>query len=187
VSSEYDDGGVSRRSFARAAAAAIGAFGVPALFDEVAAAQAGATPASPDNSNVTLQSEFLMDLLLDTSPAQNLGPRQIVPVTGGTFTGPKLKGTALGGGGDWIVRRPDGVSQLNVRTTLRTDDEQLIYITYNGIIYTPPGTPPGPLYWRTTPVFETAAPKYEWLTRIVSVGVGMRVPGKAAYRIFQIL
>jgi hypothetical protein len=62
-----------------------------------------------------------------------------VPVTGGTFNGPKLKGTALSGWGDWVLRRPDGVSMLNVRATLRTDDEQLIYITYDGIPYVPSG------------------------------------------------
>jgi len=38
-----------------------------------------------------------------------------------------------------------------------------------------------------TPRFETGSAKYEWLTRIVSVGVGRQVPGKAAYRVFQIL
>ena len=56
-----------------------------------------------------------MDMVLDTLPAQDLGARRIVPVTGGTFEGPKLKGTALSGGGDWILRRPDGANELNVR------------------------------------------------------------------------
>jgi hypothetical protein len=93
----------------------------------------------------------------------------------------------LSGGGDWIVRRPDGASMLNVRATLRTDDDQLIYMTYDGIVFSPPNAKPGELYWRTTPKFETASPKYEWLTRIVAIGVGRPVPGKAAYRVFQIL
>ncbi len=134
-----------------------------------------------------LSSEFLMDMLLDTLPAQDLGARRIVPVTGGTFEGPKLKGTALSGGGDWIIRRPDGTNELNVRATLKTDDDQLIYVSYRGIIYTPPGGNAAARYWRTTPVFETAAAKYEWLTRAIFVGVGMTVPGKAAYRVFTIL
>jgi len=105
-------------------------------------------------------------------------------VTGGTFEGPKLKGTALGGGGDWIVVRPDGASELNVRVTLRTDDEQLIYLTYRGLLFTPKG---GEQYWRTSPIFETGSAKYDWLTRIIAVGVGRRVPNKAAYSIYQIL
>ena len=167
---------VSRRSFAAAAASA--ALGTLSLPDELSAQEL---------SGDTLKSEFLFDVVFDVSTPFNLGSRQIVPVTGGTFAGPKLKGTAFSGGGDWIVRRSDGASVLNVRATLKTDDDQLIYMSYDGILYTPAGAKPGEFYWRTTPKFETASPKYEWLTRIVAVGVGRPVPGKAAYRIFQIL
>lgn len=166
---------VTRREFGAAAAAtALGGL-------------AATQPASAQESGDVLRSELLMDIELDTQAPQVIGSRQVVPVTGGTFTGPKLKGTALPGGGDWIRRRPDGVSELSVRVTLRTDDEQLIYLTYQGLLYAPAGAPQGTLYWRTTPVFETGAAKYEWLTKIVTVGVGRRVPNKAAYRIFQIL
>jgi hypothetical protein len=167
--------GPTRRQFAGAAAAVLGGMGLPLAVGAQESAEAG------------LRSEFLMDLTLDVGPAQDLGTRRIVPVLGGTFAGPKLKGTALAGGGDWILRRPDGVNELNVRTTLKTDDDQLIYLSYRGILYTPQGAPATSQYWRTTPVFETAAAKYEWLTRIIAVGVGLRVPGKAAYRVFEIL
>jgi hypothetical protein len=142
---------------------------------------------SAQDAGSTLKSELLMDVVFDVATPHNLGSRMIVPVTGGTFTGPKLKGTALSNGGDWITRRPDGASILNVRATLKTDDEQLIYMTYDGVMYTPPGGKPTDMYWRTTPRFETASQKYEWLTRIVAVGVGVPTPGKAAYRVFQIL
>jgi hypothetical protein len=80
--------------------------------------------------------------------------------------------------------RPDGASELNVRVTLRTDDEQLIYLTYRGLLIAPKG---GEMYWRTTPIFETGSPKYDWLTRIIAVGVGRQVPNKAAYSIYHIL
>jgi hypothetical protein len=158
----------------KSAAVAVGAALLPA---ELAA----------QDANATLRSELLMDVVFDVATPHNLGTRMIVPVTGGTFTGPKLKGTACGNGGDWIVRRPDGASVLNVRATLKTDDDQLIYMTYDGIMYTPPGGKPTDMYWRTTPRFETASAKYEWITRVVCVGVGVPTPGKAAYRVFQIL
>jgi len=51
-------------------------------------------------------------------------------------------------------------------------------------MFTPKG---GELYWRTTPIFETGAAKYEWLNKIIAVGVGKTVPGKAAYSIYQVL
>jgi hypothetical protein len=109
--------------------------------------------------------------------------RVIVPVSGGTFEGAKLKGTVLPGG-DWIIRRPDGSSVLDVRIILQTDDAQKIYMQYRGISYTPKD---GPQYWRIVPVFETGAEKYAWLNNIIAVGVHRTLAGKVAYRIFQIL
>jgi hypothetical protein len=169
---------ISRREFSSAAFTALATV---AAGD--AAADAPQQPAAAAAAPAPLKSEFLMDVILDVAAPHNLGARLIVPVTGGTFEGPKLKGTALAGG-DWIQVRPDGASELNVRVTLKTDDEQLIYMTYRGLLYTPKG---GEQYWRTTPVFETGSAKYDWLTRIIAVGVGRRVPNKAAYSIYQIL
>ncbi len=167
---------ISRREFN---SAGLGAFATFAAGDAVAGSQQPAASSAP----APLKTEFLMDIILDVAAPQILGTRRIVPVTGGTFEGPKLKGTALPGA-DWILVRPDGVSELNVRVTLRTDDEQLIYLTYRGLLFTPKG---GELYWRTTPIFETGAAKYDWLTKIIAVGVGKTVPGKAAYSIYHIL
>jgi uncharacterized protein DUF3237 len=168
---------ISRREFNNAGLGALATF---AAGDAVAGPQQPAASSAP----APLKSEFLMDIILDVAAPQILGTRRIVPVTGGTFEGPKLKGIALGGGADWILVRPDGVSELNVRVTLRTDDDQLIYLTYRGLLFTPKG---GEQYWRTTPIFETGAAKYDWLTKIIAVGVGKTVPGKAAYSIYQIL
>ena len=166
----------SRREFNSAAGlAAVAAF---AANDATAAQQPAASAPAP------LKTEFLMDAIFDVATPQTVGPRRIVPVTGGTFEGPKLKGTALGGGADWILVRPDGVSELSVRVTLKTDDDQLINLTYRGLLFTPKG---GELYLRTTPVFETGSAKYDWLNKIVAVGVGKPVPGKAAYSVYQIL
>jgi hypothetical protein len=108
----------------------------------------------------------------------------VVGVVGGTFEGPTLKGTVVGPGADWPLRINDTLRVLDVRTLLVTDDDAKIYATYRGIIHTPPG---GERYWRTTPIFETDAPKYAWLNSIVAVGVSYTVPQRVAYRIFQIL
>ena len=125
-----------------------------------------------------------MDAIFDVAAPQTVGAAPHRAGNGGTFEGPKLKGTALGGGADWILLRPDGVSELSVRVTLKTDDDQLINLTYRGLMFTPKG---GELYWRTTPIFETGAAKYEWLNKIIAVGVGKTVPGKAAYSIYHVL
>jgi hypothetical protein len=144
-----------------------------------------APPASTDDK---LQSEFLLDLVFDKGQANGVGSvgvnRVVVPVLGGTFEGPKLKGTVTGPGGDWIVVRPDGSSVLDLRILLQTDDAQKIYMTSRGIAYT---TPEGALFARIQPVFETGAAKYAWLNDVVAVGVFRPVPGKVAYRIYRIL
>jgi hypothetical protein len=143
-----------------------------------------ANPAQDDK----LQSEFLLDLTLEAQTPQNLGAagggRLIVPVSGGTFTGPRLKGTVVPPGGDWIVQRPDGSRILDVRILLQTDDGQKIYVSWRGIATTSSG---GALTARISPIFETAAAKYAWLNNVVAVGVYRPDSGKIAYRIYQIL
>ena len=57
------------------------------------------------------------------------GGRRIVPIAGGEFSGPQLRGTVLPGGADWQVLRDDGVAELEARYTLRTDDAALIYLS----------------------------------------------------------
>ena len=85
----------------------------------------------------------------------------------------------------------------NVRLVLQTDDDALIYMHYTGIRYGPPEVmqriadgeevDPSEYYLRNTPNFETASEKYDWLNRIVAVGVGHRLSDHAAYEVFQIL
>lgn len=133
-----------------------------------------------------LKSEFLLDMILETGGLGSgpVGSKNIVAVTGGTFEGPKLKGTILGPGADWVTTVNPTLRVLDVRTIFVTDDSQRIYVTYRGVISTPQGQP---MYWRTTPVFETSSEKYAWLNGIVAVGVPFTVPNRVSYRVFQIL
>src|SRR5437870_5641354 len=103
-----------------------------------AATLAAAGSAAPDNQ--ALRSEFLLNLELTTQPPTVVGfpggERTIVGVTGGSFEGPRLRGTIVGAGGDWIVRRPDGSSVVDVRLIMATDDSERIFVTWRGIAYT---------------------------------------------------
>jgi uncharacterized protein DUF3237 len=126
-----------------------------------------------------------------------LGERRVVPVKGGRFEGPRLKGTVAEGGSDWILARPDGALQLNVRLVLKTDDGALIGMTYQGYRHGPAAVmdrlnrgekvDPSEYYFRTAPFFETAAPKYAWLNGIVAVALGHRPPTGPVYRVFEVL
>ncbi|MEX1032770.1 MAG: DUF3237 domain-containing protein [Cellvibrionaceae bacterium] len=130
-----------------------------------------------------LQSEFLMDFIIDTADPQQIGSRRIVPITGGRFEGPELNGKVLNVGADWIEARADGTSELDVRVTLETDDGQLIYMSYHGVL----SRSDTGLYWRVVPTFETASEKYDYLNTIIAVGIGKRIDGKTAYSIYRIL
>ena len=151
-----------------------------------------------------IQTEFAFEMRL--SVAQPLamvgdtpvGDRRIARVTGGTFEGPALRGTVHDGGGDWIINRRDGVTQLDVRLTMETDDGVLIYMTYRGLRHGPAevmarlaaGEPvdPSELYFRTTPYFETASDgKYAWMNKACFVATGDRKPEGPVYRVFQVL
>ena len=152
---------------------------------------------------MTLQSELLCTIAITVDPkfqevgSATWGQRRIVQVTGGTFEGPRLKGRVLPGGGDWILTRPDGVTQLDVRITLETDDGALIYMTYRGLRHGPPEVlarlakgervEPSEYYFRTVPCFETASEKYAWLNRALFVSTGDRLPAGPIYTVYEIL
>ena len=112
-----------------------------------------------------------------------LGRRRIAHVAGGEFHGERLRGAVVAApAGDWLLQRSDGVTVLDVRLLLRTDDGEPIYMTYRGLRHGPAdvmarlaaGEPVDPdrYYFRIAPVFETSAPQYEWINRLVAIGPG---------------
>lgn len=182
---------LTRRQFAglgaSAAIAGLGVSGPAVSRAEARGVQAGGGAPGPGAPRPeALRSEFLMDLILETQPAVAVGPRTAVAVTGGTFEGPKLRGKVISPGADWPLAVNQNLRILDVRTMLVTDDDQRIYMTYRGVIFSPPQGQ-GERYWRTVPTFETDSKKYEWLTQAVFVGVSFTVPQRVSYRIFQIL
>lgn len=56
------------------------------------------------------------------------GGRNIIPITGGTFEGPNIKGEVLPYGADWQLVRPDGDVEFNARYLLKTDDGHIIQV-----------------------------------------------------------
>ena len=47
------------------------------------------------------------------------GRRRIIPILGGTFAGPQIKGKVLPGGADWQIIRTDGLAVLDTRWAAR--------------------------------------------------------------------
>ena len=149
-----------------------------------------------------LPSDFLFTITVTVTQLHDFGEtpfglRHVDMLGGGSFDWPKLRGDVLPGGMDQKINRADGAMTPNVRLVLRTDDEALIYMYYTGVRHGLPEVmrriadgetvDPSEYYLRNAPFFETAAPKYDWLNRIVSVGVGRRMPDHATYDVFEIL
>lgn len=123
--------------------------------------------------------------------------RRIGVVPGGSFEGERLSGEVLDGGSDWQTVRNDGATTLNVRLVLKTMDDALICMTYHGVRHGPPDVveriekgevvDPTSYYFRINPLFETAAAKYDWINRVVGVGIGHRSPDGPIYSVFEVL
>jgi len=124
------------------------------------------------------------------------GRRRIIPIIGGTFDGPGLKGQALNQGADWQIVRADGLAELDTRYLLETDAGQLIYVQNAGTRHAAPDVlaklaagevvDPTLVYFRTVPTFETSAPELQWLTRSIFVGTGERYPTYVIIRFWRV-
>ena len=124
------------------------------------------------------------------------GRRRIVPITGGTFSGPDISGSVLRGGADWQIIRGDGVAELEARYTLRTDDGALIDVRNVARRHGPPevmaalaaGRPVarGSFYFRGATFFETSDERYAWLTRHIIVCTGHREPALVIVEFYRV-
>ncbi len=148
------------------------------------------------------QLEFIFAAHVTVDPALDLGDvgkggRRIVPITGGDFSGPQIRGKVLPGGADWQVLRTDGVAELEARYTLRTDDGALIYVRNLAFRHGPPdviaalaaGRPadPASYYFRGATFFETSAARYAWLTKHIIVCTGAREPAGVELNFYRLL
>ncbi|KAH7313925.1 hypothetical protein B0I35DRAFT_436113 [Stachybotrys elegans] len=92
------------------------------------------------------------------------GSRNVIPITGGTFAGPRLAGRILNIGADWSITDSKGLFNADTRYQLQTDDGANIFIQTSG-----PAQQNGKIYLRG--IFETGSDKYWWLNNIIAVGV----------------
>lgn len=170
-----------------AVVAALGAFGLSASV----AAQDAPAP------RLTLA----FTLKVTVGPPQEQGTvdgkrMRFVPITGGTIEGPRLHGVVLAGGGDWQALHTDGLTEVNTRYALRSDDGTVIDIVNPGVRLASPDVSarlargelvdPTSYYFRTTPRFTVADGRYAWLRRAVFVGYGIRRPSEVEIRVFTV-
>lgn len=142
-----------------------------------------------------------MTLTVVTAPPLKLGAgphgtRTTVPITGGAFEGPRIRGKLIGGA-DWLTLRSDGVLELDFRVTLETHDGALIHMQSFGLRHGPSAVidaiargeavDPAAYYFRTQARFDTPAPAYTFLNKLLAVGTGDRKPTGPVYQLFEVL
>jgi hypothetical protein len=133
-------------------------------------------------------------VVIGASPGVN---RRIGLVPGGSFEGERLSGQVIDGGSDWQAVRADGSTTLDVRLVMKTNDDAMIAMTYRGVRHGPTdvikrmergeAVDPASYHFRTNPMFETAAANYDWLNRVLAVGIGHRRPDGPVYSVFEVL
>jgi hypothetical protein len=124
------------------------------------------------------------------------GLRRVIPIIGGTISGPRLRGTILPAGADYQTIRENGYTNLDARYVARLDDGVMIYIVNTGVRFGPPDVmqrilkgetvDPSLVYFRTIPRFETAAPEYRWLTEPLFLATAARYPDHVEITVFQV-
>jgi hypothetical protein len=123
-----------------------------------------------------LSAEFVFEANITLADRLSLGKgshgeRWVVPITGGQFEGPRLRGEVLSGA-DWQLSRPDGVMEVDARYAIRVSDGAVIHVRNRGIAVLPPAVKDASaIYVRTAPVFDAPIDgPHAWLNQALFLG-----------------
>lgn len=129
----------------------------------------------------------------ETAPAH----RRIVPLTGGTFSGPEMSGTLLpGASADWQIVRPDGTALGDIRYILQTDLGDLLYVQSRSLRHRSPevlarlgrgeDVDPHDYTFRASTEIEPAASDLDWLNQGVFISVAARQAAAVIYETYLV-
>lgn len=131
----------------------------------------------------TLQAEWVFTIEASIGAAIEMGEtvdgvRRSIPITGGSFAGPELRGEVVPGGADYQQTRPDGSTFIRAVYMIRTDDGALINVVNEGLIVPPGVAGNDGLYFRTSPRFTAPLGPYSWLNNGIFVSAIRMSPEK---------
>jgi hypothetical protein len=140
-------------------------------------------------------------LMVELDPIRDMGPgraghRRIIPIIGGTVSGPELSGRILRLGADWQTIMANGMAELDTRYAMETHDGATIEIRNYGYRHGPrevieaigrgEQVDPASYYMRTQARLETGDPRYEWVNKTLFVGTGERQANKVRIELFAL-
>ena len=149
--------------------------------------QLGTEPSAPEL-------DYFGRLSIDVAEPVEVGRtfachRRVIPITGGTLTGPEVSGTILNAGADFQVLRSATESDLDARYVIEFEDGARIFVT--NVAYRTGAAeditaraegrevPAERIYFRCAPRFEVAdteTSSWRWLESTVVIGSGRREP-----------
>jgi Protein of unknown function (DUF3237) len=125
------------------------------------------------------------------------GRRRIIPITGGTVSGPQLNGKVLAGGADFQLIVSETTADLDAQYMLELDSGEHVFVKNHAlrrgsaadIARMVKGEPVNPeaIYFRCVPTFEVSSPSLHWLTESIFVGTGARFPDYVLISLFRLL
>lgn len=151
--------------------------GAASLASPVMAALPAGMPAEAVPS---IEFAFSAHVLLEPTLEAGRGPlgiRRRIPIVGGTFEGPRIRGRVIPGGADWQLQRVDDYTVIEADYMIEADDGTLIHVRNRGLTNTRVKTATS-RYIRTVPEFEVAEGPHAWLNQ--SIFVGSLQPGGEA-------
>ncbi len=128
------------------------------------------------------------------------GRRRIIPITGGSMSGPQMQGRVLPGGADFQIVVSDTCADLDARYMIALDGPeyagQHVFVqnralrrgSAEDIARLVRGEPVDPqaIYFRCVPTFEVSSDTLLWLTESIFVGTGARYPDRVEMRFFRV-
>ena len=145
--------------------------------------------------------ELVCEIDVELGPIREMGhgrggTRRIIPIIGGTVTGPKLNGRLLNVGADWQTIFASGLAELDTRYAMETNDGAVIEIINYGYRHGPQDVleavargdtvDPASYYMRTHARLETGDTRYDWVNQTLFVGTGARLSSAVKEALFAI-
>jgi hypothetical protein len=148
-----------------------------------------------------LEFDFLFNLNADVGELVSLGPcplgeRRVVYISSGSFEGPAMRGTILGGA-DWQILRSDGALELDARYAIKDERGAVVQVLSQGMRHGPPevmaqlargeDVDPARYFFRTIMRFETGASELAWLNKTIAVATATRKARRVEIKAWRLL
>lgn len=124
------------------------------------------------------------------------GERRYVPLAGGVAHGAELNGEVVEGGVDWQIHRADGVLDIAAHYVIRATDGALIEVQSDGMRHASPdvmaalargeAVPREAYYFRTVMRFQTGAPGWLHLNKVLALACGERQADRVVLDVYRV-